>query len=145
MIRHTELLYNCVFKCSVSGHDPSQWQTDSSAFRQTRRQSAPLGGTRDNDTPWQHVRGSASQTQTHFELAGLWRYGALYLATSSWRPFKSCHAFGIVPAEYHLRARGLQCPGSERNHFMFSVQRACVLQMNCWKTAVQCFCCRMGG
>lgn len=36
----------------------------------------------DNDGVRQRVCGSLSQTQTHPELAGLWRWGALYLAAS---------------------------------------------------------------
>lgn len=48
---------------------------------------------RDNDGVRQRVCGSLSQTQTHTKLAGLWRWGTLYLALSGrWSPSRDVTA-----------------------------------------------------
>lgn len=82
--------------CSIAAHHSTIALVDAQLKVKTphrpRRAHQPLDKPRerilhlsthwDNDGVRQRVCGSLSQTQTHTELAGLWRWGALYLAAS---------------------------------------------------------------
>lgn len=73
LFRGAALLYNCAYRCSVKGRDPSQAPAGSSAPDKHGERLSHLATHRDNDGVRQRVCGSLSQTQAHTELAGLWR------------------------------------------------------------------------